>query len=226
MMNTWNGAINTGDSFTSSFSYDKNVVDNNSATDVGDYDQTDPNCRIVLEVNGMVFKSKVLQNNNYVEIVNRPNNDVVLFRAYDCETPYDGYEITWQLNDNTGTVLESDAIPDKIDLSKFWGVISVETMMSYFDCSVTTSSQSGDGITTSLKGTEKVPSKIYISDNRLIISNVKEGSNIQVNDVKGNLLIAEKYSGNSINIGNLAKGVYIVRYTSTAGSWVASKIIR
>lgn len=226
MLNEWSGALRIGDSFTASFSYDKNVVDNNSAADVGDYDQIDPNCRIVFEINNMVFKSKVQQNNNYVEIVNRPNNDVVLFRTYSCETPYNDYAIEWQLNDNTGTALESDAIPEKIDLSKYSGTIGLYSMFFYVSCSITTSSQSGDGITTELKPAEENQSKVYISGNKLIISNVKGQSDICIYDLKGNLLIAEEYSDNSINIGNLTKGIYIVRYTSADGSLVASKIMR
>ena len=230
MMDQWNGEeVKTGDSFTASFSYDRNTTDNNSPTDVGDYWYIDPNCLYVLEINNMVFKSKVCADNNLLEIINRPNCDVLLFRTYDCETPYSGYVIEWQMNDNTGTTFDSDVIPERFDFSKFSGTVTIYNYdMVYFGFSAASISQSGNevGVPTALITAEENQSKVYISDNRLTITNVKEKSDIYIYDLKGNLLVTEEYSGKSINIGNFAKGIYIVRHTSVDGSLVSSKIMR
>lgn len=114
-------SIVSGTPFTGYYIFDADTPDTNYPTDVGDYQHTEANYGIVIKIGKYIFRTDPAHVDFLIETVNR-SQDNYLLRSYNnvCSLPIPVDHISWQLDDDSGTALNSDDLPSNpINLSSF-----------------------------------------------------------------------------------------------------------
>ncbi|OYD92880.1 hypothetical protein CDG76_19380 [Nostoc sp. 'Peltigera membranacea cyanobiont' 210A] len=119
--NLLDGSIAVGTALTGSYTFNPSTLDSDNASDVGDYWHYATGYGIVAQAGNYTFQTAPSQVNFVLEVVNR-DMDNYLLRSY-TNSPIGTIPIThisWQLDDSTGTALNSDSLPQMPpDLSKW-----------------------------------------------------------------------------------------------------------
>jgi len=109
------GQINPGDIITGYYTYESTTLDSNPSQSVGDYEYYSPPCGIFLSVGGFDFQTDLTNVDFFIEVVNNyPSGDAYVVGSSNNLPLSNGVSvdpIDWQLGDNTGTALSSDALP-------------------------------------------------------------------------------------------------------------------
>lgn len=120
------GQINPGDIITGTYTYDSTALDQSSDDIYGLYHFYDPPAGIFLTVGGFDFAT-ASDVDCYVDIINNgPSFGHDSFRvSSQCNLPLSNGAmmvewIGWQLNDNTGSALSSDALPTTAPILDQW----------------------------------------------------------------------------------------------------------
>ncbi len=118
--------VHFGDTISGTYTYDSAIFDSNPSSAVGDYEYSVPPAGIWLTAGGFDFRTNATNVNFLVEILNDDgllNVDAYLIRSYNNSPLYGNVlvdEISWQLDDSTGTALSSVALPlTAPDMSKW-----------------------------------------------------------------------------------------------------------
>jgi hypothetical protein len=126
-----------GDVITGTYAYRASAPDTNPDPTVGDYEFDNKNSGIFLNINGETTGTDPKNANFLIELVNR-DIDNYLLRSFNnvplsCGTPVE--HIAWQLDDNTGTALSSDALPtEPPDLNAFESLFGLTIQGSSDTC--------------------------------------------------------------------------------------------
>lgn len=216
--NLLGGSIRVNDNFTATIVYDRDVIDSNPLPSVGVYWNTDSNTGMTVTIGSHIFKT--LQNSSIsflIDLINKSTSSF-LVRSYTNISEYGtSFDMSWQLDDATGTALKSDKISDVTDLSKFtadWGVkISFENVYTgdlfYINGSVNSISiNSGLPVMTSLNNVQTANKSAYIANNQLIV-NAENNSRVELYDINGRLQLNTVFQGNPVDVSSLPKGIYL-----------------
>lgn len=118
----FNGQINVGDTITGSYTYDSDTPDSNPSSTVGDYWHHSSPHGITLSAGGYVFETDPGSFAFLIEVGN-DYYDVYNLRSYSNLPVYGEVSVDhihWQLNDNSGTALSSDALPTTAPVLEDW----------------------------------------------------------------------------------------------------------
>jgi hypothetical protein len=133
--NRFGGQISVGTPITGTYTYDSATLDSNPSLTVGDYRNYNSSTGISLYIGEYAFKTNPASVNFLVEVCNNQplGSDSYLLHSQNNLPLSDGTPvqyIRWQLDDPTGTILSSDALPlTSPDLSKWqsWFGLSIGT---------------------------------------------------------------------------------------------------
>lgn len=120
------GAIVVGDTITGTYTYDTDTEDSNHAATVGDYRHTSSPYGIFLNINGYEFKTDLNDVDFLMELANDHGatpRDNYLLRSYNnapagLNVSVD--HISWQLDDDTATALDSIDMPTNPPVLADW----------------------------------------------------------------------------------------------------------
>jgi len=106
--------LEVGDVMTGSYTYNSDTPDTNPSCIVGVYNHYSPPYGIRLSAGGLVFQTDPDNVEFIIEIVNDDYGDNYLLRSYN-NLPIDDDvvidHIAWQLDDDSGTAISTDALP-------------------------------------------------------------------------------------------------------------------
>ena len=123
--NLLEGKVTVGSLITGTYTYDTSTLDTNPASDIGDYFHYNVPCGIVLNLEDFVFTTDFNNVKFLVEIANVSSgfSDTYLIRSYN-NLPLDNGvqvdDISWQLEDNTGTALSNTELPITAPVLSDW----------------------------------------------------------------------------------------------------------
>ena len=105
-------SIAAGTPFQGYYVFDTTAVDSSADPTVGMYQFTGSTFGVVVKVGNYVFRTNPQHVNFLMSVVNR-TTDGYLLRSYNnvCSRPVSVDHISWQLDDQTGTVLSNDLLP-------------------------------------------------------------------------------------------------------------------
>jgi hypothetical protein len=107
------GSITNGAPFEGFYIFDSTMPDSNTDATVGDYRFNGSTFGVVVKVGSYVFRTNPRHVDFLIEVVNRPDGDSHLFRSYHnvCSQPLPIGHIAWQLDDSSGSALQSALLP-------------------------------------------------------------------------------------------------------------------
>ncbi len=118
------GKINPGDTITGFYIYESTTPDTNPSVYVGDYEHYTSPYGIFLSVSGFKFETDLTNVDFFIEVVNDyPSGDAYMVGSSNNLPLSNGVSvdpIDWQLGDNTGTALSSDALPTTAPTLNDW----------------------------------------------------------------------------------------------------------
>ena len=118
------GKIKTGDIITGFYTYESTTPDSSPLDPVvGHYYHYNPPAGISLTVGGLNFKTDPANINFLVGVGNDGPSDIYWLVSYNNLALSNGtsvYSISWQLNDPTGSVFSSDALPTTAPVLDDW----------------------------------------------------------------------------------------------------------
>jgi hypothetical protein len=106
------GQINVYDTFTGFYKYESGTADINPSPAVGDYQHDISPFGIFLDIGGVHFESNPTGVDFLVEVSNDSTDRYLIKSTNNRELPNGAVvgQILWRLEDNTGTILNSDAL--------------------------------------------------------------------------------------------------------------------
>ncbi len=113
--------IGVGDTFSGRYVYRMGAADDSTVGDVGRYYFRSPGFGVDVEIEGYRFSADYSSPEFMIEVVNRSTDNYLIRSRNNMATNGQGVErITWQLDDNSGTALSTDALPlTPPDLSRY-----------------------------------------------------------------------------------------------------------
>jgi hypothetical protein len=124
---TLDGAIEVNDTIWGYYTYNASTIDSKNLTTVGDYWHYTAPYGIKIFAGGFIFQTNASDVNFLVEIVNNhTGSDNYLLRSYNNSYISNGAyvdHISWQLDDDNMTALDSDALPTTPPVLEDWDSI-------------------------------------------------------------------------------------------------------
>jgi hypothetical protein len=120
------GQINAGYIITGSYMYDSSTTDTNPSSAIGDYQFNTSPFGISLNIGGLLFASNPADVDFLIKVSNDYNSkdSFLLSSANNLPLPIGGgvtvAPIRWQLEDDTGTALNNDALPLTAPMLEDW----------------------------------------------------------------------------------------------------------
>ncbi|MEW6535059.1 MAG: hypothetical protein AB1454_05505 [Candidatus Auribacterota bacterium] len=123
--NVLEGAVQVGDAFNGSYTYDTDQIPLTHIPNQSSYVYSTPPNGIIVNINGLVFKTKTTNVDLLIQIGNdRFSQDYYIVQSVDCEPLSDDIQlidsIRWQLSDTSMAALSSQYLTDEAPDLSVW----------------------------------------------------------------------------------------------------------